>query len=291
MPKNKVDYEYIRLLNHVLQNGEIRSNRTTTKALTVFGYQYRLDLKDGFPLLTTKQVNFSKIITELLWFLRGDTNIEYLHKYNCHIWDEWADGDGELRNCYGKEWRRWETPDHSKPIFQNNHGAGAQHGFELKEVDQIQNLVNTIKTDPFSRRLMLNAWNPGEEKEASLPWCHSQVQFHVSCDMRLSCHLTQRSGDCFLGIPFNIASYALLTHMLAQVCGLKGVGTLVHSIGDLHIYANHLEQVHLQLSREPFPLPTLWLDPSVKNIDDFKHEHIRLDNYQHHPAIKAPISV
>jgi len=253
-----------------LDNGVQKTDRTGTGTISVFGYQMRFDLQKGFPLVTTKRVHLKSIIYELLWFLRGDTNIGYLKEHGVTIWDEWADENGNLGPVYGKQWRSWE-------------------GKDGKVIDQISELVEQIKKTPDSRRLIVSAWNVGELAEMALMPCHTLFQFYVA-NGRLSCQLYQRSADVFLGVPFNIASYALLTMMIAQVCDLQP-GEFIHTFGDVHIYNNHLEQVKLQLSREPYPLPTMKLNPEVKNIFDFRYEDFVLEGYQHHPAIKAPVAV
>jgi len=261
---------YLRLLRLVLEQGRRKADRTGTGTLSVFGAQERFDLTSGFPLLTTKKLHLRSIIHELLWFLRGDTNIGYLHEHNVTIWDEWADANGDLGPVYGAQWRRWRTPD-----------GGT--------VDQIARLVNDLKRNPDSRRHIVSAWNPGEVDKMALAPCHALVQFYVS-DGELSCQLYQRSADLFLGVPFNIASYALLTLMVSQVCGLRPK-EFIHTFGDLHLYLNHLEQAQLQLTREPKTLPRMLLNPSVKNLEDFRYEDFTLNGYDPHPAIKAPIAV
>lgn len=262
--------QYLDLLEHVLQNGVKKADRTGTGTISVFGYQMRFDLQNGFPVLTTKKLHLRSIIHELLWFLKGETNLDYLHANNVTIWDEWADEHGELGHIYGYQWRSW--PSHN-----------GQH------IDQISNVVKSIKENPDSRRLIVSAWNAGELDKMALPPCHLLFQFYVS-DGKLSCQLYQRSCDIFLGVPFNIASYALLTMMMAQVTGLKP-GDFVHTLGDAHIYLNHIEQVKLQLSREPFPLPQMIINPDKKNIFDFVFEDFKLENYLSHPHIKGEISV
>lgn len=262
--------QYLQLLQHILDNGVQKTDRTGTGTISVFGYQMRFDLQKGFPLVTTKRVHLKSIIYELLWFLRGDTNIGYLKEHGVTIWDEWADENGNLGPVYGKQWRSWE-------------------GKDGKVIDQISELVEQIKKTPDSRRLIVSAWNVGELAEMALMPCHTLFQFYVA-NGRLSCQLYQRSADVFLGVPFNIASYALLTMMIAQVCDLQP-GEFIHTFGDVHIYNNHLEQVKLQLSREPYPLPTMKLNPEVKNIFHFRYEDFVLEGYQHHPAIKAPVAV
>ena len=262
--------QYLDLMRHVLEHGSDKSDRTGTGTRSVFGYQMRFDLQQGFPLLTTKKLHLRSIIHELLWFLRGDTNIKYLHDNNVTIWDEWADENGELGPVYGYQWRSWPTPD-----------GGS--------IDQIANLVGQIKRNPDSRRLIVSAWNPALVDEMALPPCHAMFQFYVA-DGKLSCQLYQRSADIFLGVPFNIASYALLTMMIAQVCGLKA-GEFVHTLGDAHLYRNHFEQAELQLTREPRPLPTMTLNPAVDNLFDFKYEDFELSGYDPHPHIKAAVAV
>jgi thymidylate synthase len=262
--------QYQQLLQFILDKGTQKTDRTGTGTISYFGYQMRFDLSEGFPLVTTKKVHLKSIIYELLWFLRGETNIKYLKENNVSIWDEWADKNGELGPVYGKQWRNWE-------------GANGE------VIDQISDAIKQIKNNPDSRRIIVSAWNVAELSQMALMPCHSLFQFYV-VDGKLSCQLYQRSADVFLGVPFNIASYALLTMMMAQVCNL-GVGDFIHTFGDVHIYNNHLEQVKLQLSRKPYPLPTMKLNPSVKNIFDFKFEDFALENYQFHPAIKAPVAV
>lgn len=262
--------QYLNLLRHILDHGVQKSDRTGTGTLSCFGYQMRFDLKQGFPLVTTKRLHVKSIIHELLWFLKGETNIAYLKENGVSIWDEWADENGELGPVYGKQWRSWE-------------------GADGNVVDQISDLINQIKKNPDSRRLIISAWNVADLPKMALMPCHALFQFYVA-DGKLSCQLYQRSADVFLGVPFNIASYALLTLMIAQVCGLQP-GEFIHTFGDVHIYSNHLEQVHLQLSRKPYPLATMKLNPEVKSIFDFKFEDFTLENYQFHPAIKAPVAV
>ncbi len=262
--------QYHDLLQHILEKGTDKTDRTGTGTRSVFGYQMRFNLADGFPLVTTKKVHLRSIIHELLWFLKGETNIAYLKENGVSIWDEWADAQGELGPVYGKQWRRWE-------------------GKNGQTVDQITSLVQEIKKNPDSRRLIVSAWNVAELPQMALMPCHSLFQFYVA-DGRLSCQLYQRSADVFLGVPFNIASYALLTHMIAQVCQLKP-GDFVHTFGDVHIYSNHFEQVKLQLSRQPFPLPTLQLNAAVTDLFSFRFEDIEILNYQCHPAIKAPVAI
>lgn len=262
--------QYLDLLKHILDTGVSKTDRTGTGTKSCFGYQMRFDLQEGFPLVTTKKVHLKSIIHELLWFLKGETNIAYLKENGVKIWDEWADEQGELGPVYGKQWRSWE-------------------GKDGKTVDQITSLIEQLKKSPDSRRLIVSAWNVAELPDMALMPCHTLFQFYVA-EGRLSCQLYQRSADVFLGVPFNIASYALLTLMIAQVCNLRP-GEFIHSFGDVHIYNNHHEQVMLQLSRKPFPLPTMKLNPSVKNIFDFRFEDFTLENYQSHPAIKAPVAV
>ncbi|MGN6740155.1 thymidylate synthase [Dyella sp.] len=261
---------YLDLLGHVLEHGTEKSDRTGTGTRSVFGWQMRFDLREGFPLVTTKKLHLRSIVHELIWFLRGDTNIAYLKENGVSIWDEWADANGDLGPVYGAQWRSWPTAD-----------GGA--------VDQIRWVVDEIRRNPDSRRLIVSAWNVGELPKMALLPCHTMFQFYVA-DGRLSCQLYQRSGDIFLGVPFNIASYALLTHMVAQVCGLE-VGDFVHTLGDAHLYNNHIEQAKLQLSREPLPLPHLTLNPDVRSIFDFRYEDVTIEGYQSHPAIKAPVAV
>ena len=262
--------QYLDLLQYVLDHGTERIDRTGTGTIGVFGYQMRFDLSQGFPALTTKKLHLRSIIYELLWFLRGDTNIKYLKDHGVSIWDEWADANGDLGPVYGSQWRSW--PD----------GRGGT-------IDQIAKAVEQIKSNPYSRRLMVTAWNPAEIDEMALPPCHCLFQFNVS-DGKLSCQLYQRSADIFLGVPFNIASYALLTMIMAQVCGLQP-GEFVHTFGDAHIYKNHLDQVHLQLSRDPRQLPTMRINPERKSIFDFEFEDFTLENYNPHPHIMGEVSV
>lgn len=261
---------YLDLLRHIKTHGTIKGDRTGTGTISTFGYQMRFDLSQGFPLLTTKKLHLRSIIYELLWFLRGETNIQYLHDHKVTIWDEWADANGELGPIYGYQWRSWPTPDGG-------------------HIDQITQLIDQIRNNPNSRRLIVSAWNVAEIDKMALPPCHSLFQFYVA-DGKLSCQLYQRSADVFLGVPFNIASYALLTMMIAQVTGLTP-GDFVHTLGDAHIYLNHQEQVEEQLSRTPRPLPTMKLNPEVKSIFDFQYEDFTLEGYNPYPTIKAPIAV
>lgn len=262
--------QYHDLLKHILANGVAKTDRTGTGTISCFGYQMRFDLAKGFPLVTTKKLHLKSIIYELLWFLKGDTNTKYLTDHGVSIWNEWANENGDLGPVYGKQWRSWE-------------------GADGKVVDQIADVLHQLKHNPDSRRMIVSAWNVGELSQMALMPCHSLFQFYVA-DGKLSCQLYQRSADVFLGVPFNIASYALLTMMMAQVTGLA-YGDFVHSFGDVHIYNNHLEQVQLQLSRDPFPLPTMTLNPAIQNIFDFDFSDFTLENYQCHPAIKAPVAV
>lgn len=261
---------YLDLMRHVLANGQRKNDRTGTGTLSVFGWQMRFDLARGFPLLTTKKLHTRSIIHELLWFLRGDTNIRSLRDNGVSIWDEWADANGDLGPVYGAQWRRWEAPDG-------------------RRIDQIEQLLNGLRNDPDSRRHIVSAWNPADIDRMRLPPCHALFQFYVS-NGRLSCQLYQRSADIFLGVPFNIASYALLTLMVAQVCGYRP-GEFVHTLGDAHLYANHLDQARLQLERTPRPLPTMRLNPEVRNLFDYRFEDFQLDGYDPHPHIPAPVAV
>lgn len=262
--------QYHDLMSHILENGAKKEDRTGTGTISVFGYQMRFNLQEGFPVLTTKKLHLKSIIHELLWFLQGDTNIKYLKDNGVRIWDEWADADGNLGPVYGYQWRSWPTSDG-------------------KTIDQITNLINMIKKNPDSRRLIVSAWNVEFIDSMALPPCHTMFQFYVA-DGKLSCQLYQRSADVFLGVPFNIASYALLTMMVAQVCGLQ-YGDFIHTFGDAHLYTNHLEQARLQLTRDFKPLPTMVINPEVKSIFDFKFEDFSLQNYESHPHIKAEVSV
>ena len=262
--------QYLDLLNHILDHGTEKTDRTGTGTKSVFGYQMRFDLQKGFPLVTTKKTHLKSIIYELLWFLKGETNIAYLKENGVKIWDEWADENGDLGPVYGKQWRKWE-------------------GKDGKVIDQVSDLIDQIKKNPDSRRLIISAWNVADLPYMALMPCHNMFQFYVA-DGKLSCQLYQRSADVFLGVPFNIASYSLLTMMIAQVCGLQP-GEFVHKFGDVHIYSNHMEQVKLQLSRTPFPLPVMKINPDVKDIFAFRFEDFSLEDYQSHPAIKAPVAV
>jgi len=262
--------QYLDLMQHVLDHGTTKSDRTGTGTTSVFGYQMRFDLSQGFPLVTTKKCHLKSIVHELLWFLQGSTNIKYLKDNGVSIWDEWADEHGNLGPVYGKQWRSWETIDG-------------------RVIDQITIAVDQLKNNPDSRRIIVSAWNVGELDKMALAPCHAFFQFYVA-DGKLSCQLYQRSADIFLGVPFNIASYALLTMMMAQVCGLK-YGDFVHTFGDAHLYSNHMEQTALQLSREPRPLPTMKINPKVNDIFGFRFEDFTLEGYDPHPAIKAPVAV
>ncbi|PWT78115.1 MAG: thymidylate synthase [Bacteroidetes bacterium] len=268
--------QYLDLLSHILESGATKSDRTGTGTISCFGYQCRFDLSKGFPMVTTKKLHLKSIIYELLWFLRGETNVAYLKENGVSIWDEWADEQGDLGPVYGKQWRSWEAPDG-------------------RVMDQINDVINQIKTNPDSRRLIVSAWNVGDLHKMALMPCHVLYQFYVTPGVdgrrgKLSCQLYQRSADVFLGVPFNIASYALLTMMIAQVCDLEP-GDFVHVFGDVHLYHNHIEQAKLQLTREPYPLPEMKLNPAVKNIFDFRFEDFKLENYQSHPAIKAAVAI
>lgn len=262
--------QYLDLLQHILTSGTDKSDRTGTGTRSVFGYQMRFNLNEGFPLLTTKKVHLRSIIYELLWFIKGDTNIKYLHDHNVSIWDEWADENGDLGPVYGHQWRSWPGPDGTS-------------------IDQLKNVIEALKKNPDSRRHIVSAWNPAEVDMMALPPCHSLFQFYVA-DGKLSCQLYQRSADVFLGVPFNIASYALLTMMIAQECGY-GLGDFVHTFGDVHIYNNHFDQVREQLSRTPRKLPAMNLNPDVKSVFDFDYEDFSLEGYDPYPPIKAPVAV
>jgi len=281
MTYHHVDQTYFDLINDVLTNGVEKTDRTGTGTISVFGRQVRYDLSLGFPILTSKRVHWKSVVGELLWFLKGDTNIKWLKENGISIWDEWADKDGNLGPVYGKQWRRWEAvaPPECELYIPP----------EFIEIDQIKEVIQQIKTNPDSRRLIVSAWNVGDIPNMALAPCHTMFQFYV-VNGKLSCQLYQRSCDAFLGMPFNIASYALLTHMIAQVCDLK-VGDFVHTFGDLHVYLNHQEQLKEQLSRTPFPMTKLLLNSEVKDIDLFTFEDIKLENYQHHPAIKGKVAV
>ena len=262
--------QYLDLMKHVLEHGTKKEDRTGTGTLSVFGYQMRFNLSEGFPLLTTKKLHIKSIIYELLWFLRGDTSIRYLQEHGVNIWNEWADENGNLGPVYGAQWRSWQTADG-------------------RSIDQISNVIEEIKSNPASRRLIVSAWNVGEISKMALPPCHVLFQFYVANE-KLSCQLYQRSADIFLGVPFNIASYALLTIMIAQVCGLQP-GDFVHALGDTHLYSNHIEQARLQLTREPLALPQMQINPSIKSIFDFDYSDFELVDYNAHPHIKAEVAV
>ncbi|MES2377926.1 MAG: thymidylate synthase [Bacteroidota bacterium] len=262
--------QYLDLMRHVMETGTQKHDRTGTGTISVFGYQMRFNLQEGFPLVTTKKLHLKSIIHELIWFLQGDTNIKYLKDNGVRIWDEWADENGNLGPVYGYQWRSWPTPDGG-------------------HIDQIKQIINQIKTNPDSRRIIVSAWNVADVNQMALPPCHMMFQFYVA-DGKLSCQLYQRSADIFLGVPFNIASYALLTTMVAQVCDLQ-LGDFVHTFGDAHLYNNHLEQTQLQLSRDPRPLPTMKINPDVKDIFDFKFEDFELENYDPWPHIKGAVAV
>lgn len=262
--------QYHTLLKHIIDNGSQKTDRTGTGTISCFGYQMRFNLQEGFPMVTTKKLHLKSIVHELLWFLKGSTNIAYLKENGVGIWNEWADENGDLGPVYGKQWRSWQ-------------------GKDGKVIDQISDVIDQIKRTPDSRRLIVSAWNVADLPEMALMPCHTLFQFYVA-DGKLSCQLYQRSADVFLGVPFNIASYALLTMMIAQVCGLE-YGDFVHSFGDVHLYNNHIEQANLQLSREPFPLPTMRINPDIKDIFEFTYADFTLENYQCHPGIKAPVAV
>lgn len=261
---------YLDLLQHILDTGAEKSDRTGTGTISCFGYQMRFDLQKGFPMVTTKKLHLKSIIYELLWFLNGDTNTAYLKENGVSIWDEWADANGDLGPVYGHQWRSWT-------------------GADGKTYDQVKDVLHQLKTNPDSRRMIINAWNVADLPKMALSPCHALFQFYVA-DGKLSCQLYQRSADVFLGVPFNIASYALLTMMMAQVCGLE-YGEFIHTFGDVHLYNNHIEQAKLQLSREPYPLPQMKINPGVKDLFSFKFEDFTLENYQHHPHIKAPVAI
>ncbi|ATP55226.1 thymidylate synthase [Pedobacter ginsengisoli] len=262
--------QYLDLMQHVLDHGTQKHDRTGTGTISVFGYQMRFNLQEGFPMVTTKKLHLKSIIHELIWFLTGDTNIKYLKDNGVRIWDEWADADGNLGPVYGSQWRSWPKPDGG-------------------HIDQIEQIINTIKNNPDSRRIIVSAWNVADVEHMALPPCHAFFQFYVA-DGKLSCQLYQRSADIFLGVPFNIASYALLTMMVAQVCGLE-YGDFIHTLGDAHLYNNHIEQAKLQLSRDPKKLPVMEINPEVKNIFDFKFEDFTLKDYEAHPHIKGVVAV
>jgi len=262
--------QYLNLCKYVLENGVKKDDRTGTGTISTFGYQMRFNLEEGFPLVTTKKIHMKSVIHELLWFIKGDTNVKYLQENGVRIWNEWADENGDLGPIYGHQWRSWK-------------------GANGKTIDQLSEVIEQIKTNPNSRRLLISAWNVSDLEDMALAPCHTMFQFYVS-EGKLSCQLYQRSADVFLGVPFNIASYALLTQMIAQCCGLK-VGEFIHTFGDVHIYLNHIEQVELQLTRAPRELPVMKLNPDVKNIFDFKYEDFQLENYNPHPAIKGVVSV
>ncbi len=282
--------QYLDLLREILDHGTRKQDRTGTGTLSLFGHQMRFNLGTGFPLLTTKKVHLKSAIHELLWFLRGDTNIKYLKENGVSIWDEWADPQGELGPVYGYQWRSWPATEAAPSTLPREcRGAGATRPPGNRKIDQITWLVDEIKRNPDSRRLIVSAWNVADIDQMKLPPCHCLFQFYVS-EGKLSCQLYQRSADAFLGIPFNIASYALLTCMVAQVCNLKP-GEFIHTLGDAHLYLNHLEQAKLQMARKPYPLPRMKLNPNVRSIFDFKYEDFTLENYQFHPAISAPIAV
>lgn len=262
--------QYLQLLQHILDTGVQKEDRTGTGTISVFGHQMRFDLSEGFPLVTTKKLHLKSIIYELLWFLKGDTNVAYLKEHGVRIWDEWADENGDLGPVYGRQWRSWE-------------------GADGKVYDQIKDAIHQIRTNPDSRRIIVNAWNVAELPQMALSPCHALFQFYVA-NGKLSCQLYQRSADVFLGVPFNIASYALLTMMMAQVCGLEP-GTFIHTFGDVHLYTNHVEQAKLQLTRTPFALPVMKLNPEVKDLFDFKFEDFTLENYEAHPHIKGIVAI
>lgn len=262
--------QYLQLLQHILDNGTEKTDRTGTGTISVFGYQMRFDLSQGFPMVTTKKLHLKSIVYELLWFLKGDTNVKYLKDHGVSIWDEWANADGNLGPVYGHQWRSWT-------------------GADGKTYDQIKDVIHQIKTNPDSRRMIVNAWNVADLPQMALSPCHALFQFYVA-NGKLSCQLYQRSADAFLGVPFNIASYALLTMMLAKVCGLE-LGEFVHTFGDLHLYKNHIEQAQLQLSRTPYPLPTMKINASVSSLFEYEFEDFQLENYQCHPHIKAPVAI
>ena len=292
MTYHHVDQTYFDLINDVLTNGIEKTDRTGTGTISVFGRQARYDLSLGFPILTSKRVHWKSVVGELLWFLQGNTNIKWLKENGISIWDEWADKDGNLGPIYGQQMRRWSNLVDASPQglhYDHKSGIGFIPSYKDQPVDQIKDVIQQIKTNPDSRRLIVSAWNVGDIPKMALAPCHTMFQFYV-VNGKLSCQLYQRSCDSFLGMPFNIASYALLTHVIAQVCDLQ-VGDFVHTFGDLHVYSNHREQLKEQLSRTPYPMPKLVLNPEVKDIDSFTFEDIKLENYQHHPAIKGKVAV
>lgn len=287
--------QYLEMLRHILENGERRENRTGVDTIGVFGYQMRFDLQKGFPLLTTKKVAFGAMAHELIWFLSGDTNVKYLRDNNVRIWEDWTREDGTIGPGYPKQWRRWAGDYAEKASSVVIEGRDEEKLFghvrvKREEIDQISNVIDQIKTNPQSRRLIVSAWNVADIDKMALPPCHALFQFFVSNDKKLSCHLYQRSADSFLGVPFNIASYALLTHMIAHVCDLE-VGEFIHSFGDLHIYVNHIDQVREQLSREPRSLPQIKINPDKKDIFQIARDDITLVGYDPHPAIKGEVAV
>ena len=270
--------QYLKLLEDIYTKGVDKEDRTGTGTRSLFGYQMRFDLSKGFPLVTTKKLHLKSIIHELIWILSGDSNIKYLQDNGVKIWDDWANDFGDLGPVYGTQWRKYRGVKHS-----------LVYGVDVKVVDQVSNVISSIKKNPDSRRHIVSSWNVAQIEEMALPPCHCFYQLYVA-NGKLSCQLYQRSADCLIGVPFNIASYAILTHMIAQVCDLE-VGDFVHTIGDAHIYSNHMEQVELQLTRDPMPLPKLWLNPEIKDIDDFKYEDIKVLDYNSHPHISAPVAV
>jgi thymidylate synthase len=286
---NEVDRQYLDVMRQILENGEQTTNRTGIDTLSIFGVQSRFNLADGLPMLTTKKIHAKSFIHELIWFLAGRTDVKYLQDNGVRIWNEWANTDGELVSCYGKQWARWEGVD-----FGNSAEVDGKMMYGIRKINQITYVVNELKTNPHTRRAILSAWNPNEIEMASLPWCHAMVQFKVSgFDLprqKLNCAMTQRSADWFLGVPANWMSYAILTHMIAQVCDLD-VGEFVHHAIDTHLYINHIEQAKEQLTRTPYELSKLWLNPEIKNINDFKYLDFRIDNYVSHQAIKASVAI
>tara|TARA_Y100000310_G_C20701093_1_gene829955 strand:+ start:3583 stop:4431 length:849 start_codon:yes stop_codon:yes gene_type:complete len=280
--------QYLQLLQDIWNYGKEKEDRTGTGTISLFGYQSRYDLNEGFPLVTTKKMHLKSVIYELLWFLKGDTNIKYLNNNGVTIWDEWADDDGDLGPVYGKQWRSW--PDYSFEVqMESDDDSCFDATVFVEPIDQIKNAIELLKNNPDSRRNLVTAWNPADLGRMAMEPCHCLFQFYV-VENKLSCQLYQRSCDVFLGVPFNIASYALLTMMIAKVCGL-GLGDFIHTYGDVHIYKNHVVQVREQLSRKPFPLPRMKINSQVKNIDEFEYEDFELDGYECHPGIKAPIAV